>query len=360
MKKSRIIIPALGLIALGTAASITGTVAWFSMNTKVTVTGMTVHTEVSSNLQIAEDTLANGTRVADSNFTSKIDTSLTALLEPVSTVNGKNFFYTVNGKANGDAAADDYVAYNAAEIPTSGDASKEIEKFNAAYGTSGAVGYKDYVFELKAANTVAASKDIKITRLDMIYAGAKDASKAYRVAVLVEDLGEAGSNPANAGQSGTLKGIYAPDGGNNQTANYAVSAAGTAPTALASPYNTVSVIGSVPANKTNYYKVVLRLYLEGEDTTCTTATFLNLTSTWDLKIEIALDTASTTNTAVSALGKYTTYTTTADTKTYVCDGTNVFLADANGDPTGSAVTSAGLANATLESELEGAFGVSID
>ena len=42
MKKSKIIIPALGLIALGTAASITGTVAWFSMNTQVTATGMQV------------------------------------------------------------------------------------------------------------------------------------------------------------------------------------------------------------------------------------------------------------------------------------------------------------------------------
>ena len=48
MKKSKIIIPALGLIALGTAASITGTVAWFSMNNSVTATGMQVNVKSDS------------------------------------------------------------------------------------------------------------------------------------------------------------------------------------------------------------------------------------------------------------------------------------------------------------------------
>ena len=54
MKKTKIIIPALGMLLLSTAASVSGTVAWFSMNASVTVTGMTVTTKVSSNLQIAE------------------------------------------------------------------------------------------------------------------------------------------------------------------------------------------------------------------------------------------------------------------------------------------------------------------
>ena len=39
MKKTKIIVPALGLLLLSTAASVTGTVAWFSMNNTVTVSG---------------------------------------------------------------------------------------------------------------------------------------------------------------------------------------------------------------------------------------------------------------------------------------------------------------------------------
>lgn len=47
MKKTKVIIPALGLLLLSTAASITGTVAWFSANATVTATGMNV--QVKSN-----------------------------------------------------------------------------------------------------------------------------------------------------------------------------------------------------------------------------------------------------------------------------------------------------------------------
>ena len=42
MKKTKVIIPALGLLLLSTAASVTGTVAWFAANTTVTANGMTV------------------------------------------------------------------------------------------------------------------------------------------------------------------------------------------------------------------------------------------------------------------------------------------------------------------------------
>lgn len=47
MKKTKIIIPAMGLLLLSTATTITGTVAWFSANGTVSATGMNV--EVKSN-----------------------------------------------------------------------------------------------------------------------------------------------------------------------------------------------------------------------------------------------------------------------------------------------------------------------
>ena len=42
INKSKVIIPALALIALTTAASVTGTAAWFAANTTASVTGMTI------------------------------------------------------------------------------------------------------------------------------------------------------------------------------------------------------------------------------------------------------------------------------------------------------------------------------
>ena len=40
MKKTKILVPAMGMLLLSTAASITGTVAWFAANASVTATGM--------------------------------------------------------------------------------------------------------------------------------------------------------------------------------------------------------------------------------------------------------------------------------------------------------------------------------
>ena len=52
MKKTKIIVPALGMLLLSTAASVTGTVAWFSANSQVTATGMTVSAKSDSKLLV--------------------------------------------------------------------------------------------------------------------------------------------------------------------------------------------------------------------------------------------------------------------------------------------------------------------
>ena len=64
------------------------------MNREVTVTGMQVNTTVGSNLMIARTTTDATTALTDADFkTSDVDIP-SALLEPVSTINGVDFFYT--------------------------------------------------------------------------------------------------------------------------------------------------------------------------------------------------------------------------------------------------------------------------
>lgn len=55
MKKSKILAPALAILCLSTAASVTGTVAWFAANNTVSATGMLVQTDRPSSLAISED-----------------------------------------------------------------------------------------------------------------------------------------------------------------------------------------------------------------------------------------------------------------------------------------------------------------
>ena len=303
MKKTKIIIPAMGMLLLGTAASVTGTVAWFSMNASVNVTGMTVKTTVSDNLFIAGDTLASTAKKADADFgPGPLEQEVVGILEPVSTVNGTSFWYTKIANADGSKASGNYTEYTAANAT---DTTHYDSAFSEYYGVTkdaadaliedetGAKPYVDYVFQLKAVNSSGSATPLKLTALTLTYGSAVDGSKAFRTAIFVEDI--TSENPA--GGVGTLNMIYAPsNSAGNQSAGQAVSGASTR---AAVTYNTANqVLASVAQNSTAQYKVVVRLWIEGEDKACTNSTFAALTNSWALNLTCTLD--SETN-AVSSL-----------------------------------------------------------
>ncbi len=58
MKKTKVIIPALGILLLSTAASVTGTVAWFTTNNTVSASSMAVKAVVNGNLNIVKGSAA--------------------------------------------------------------------------------------------------------------------------------------------------------------------------------------------------------------------------------------------------------------------------------------------------------------
>ena len=79
MKKSKVIIPALGVLVLSTAASVTGTVAWFTANRTATITaGEFAVVNTNSNLEVV---LSNGIGVTpagdNKSVTTKTDYTLT-------------------------------------------------------------------------------------------------------------------------------------------------------------------------------------------------------------------------------------------------------------------------------------------
>ncbi len=79
MKKTRILVPALAILALGMAASVTGTVAWFSMNTQVQADGMRISSVTSKSLMISLN--------QDSGYTTAVTVDATkANILPVSPV----------------------------------------------------------------------------------------------------------------------------------------------------------------------------------------------------------------------------------------------------------------------------------
>ena len=83
MKKTKVIIPALGILLLSTAASVTGTVAWFTTNNSVSASTMTVHAVVSGNLFIKE---GNSATLDQINAVSASLTTTATSLSPVDVI----------------------------------------------------------------------------------------------------------------------------------------------------------------------------------------------------------------------------------------------------------------------------------
>ncbi len=272
------LLAAIAMVIVAAIALSGSTYAWFAQNNVVTATGMTVKTQVSDNLFIAADTVESTTVQPSTAFKTAYINSLEGLLEPVSTVNGTNFFYNAlsNAGATGDAKKDEYVTYD----------HTNTSAFDTNYGTNGAKGYVEYAFQLKAVNGSTGSKNIDITNLNITYGTTASAvTKAFRTAIFVENLGDGTTTPA--GGVGNLLSISRAEGSTYFTTDKAVSTNATL--AAVSTIDKNLLVGTVAANSTQYYKVVVRLWLEGEDSTCNNDTFAALTDSWAIDVVAKLE-----------------------------------------------------------------------
>jgi hypothetical protein len=323
------------------------------MSKEVQVTGMEVKTTVGSNLLISTTNL-------DADYTSQtLSQTRKALLEPTSTINGVTgtYYYTVNAKANGDAVVDAYDLYaedaaTAVKNATAGKPNYDSD-FNNAYklGASGvftadniamtdsvngaAYGYIDYTFYLKATSNGTAGaqtpQQLRMTKCDLDYNDvALDADgtvgkvdgpdRAWRVAIFASDITStnAGTGRVNTDVAGAVanqKGLLSISGAAYQTVTDSKNQAVTSETALGDVLNNGTsgvIIDSITtANASKYYKVTVRLWLEGEDTTCTSETYAALTNKYNLDLAFELtdgnnDTDAVTNITSSTWDPTTT------------------------------------------------------
>jgi hypothetical protein len=309
------------------------TYAWFTMNKEVQVSGLEMQTKVGSNLLICSDNL-------ESNYSSdRVVFGRKALLEPVSTVSGKtgSFFYTTDAKATGqkahDETADDvadefkYIPYNentALSGSVASDATagkyKYDKTFNEKYtiattdmGSTDAFktayGYVDYVFYLKATGE-AADQQLRMTQCDLNYTYPTsgdpavatepgDGDDAWRIAVFATDI-TANGGKGNTGTGGEAVGKIDPANVANENAktilqlstgeNWEENKAVASETSTgAVTYGTPAVLDNdIDAGVTKYYKVLVRVWLEGEDKSCNSATYAQLTNAWSLDLDFQL------------------------------------------------------------------------
>lgn len=285
MKLSRKLIPAFAMLLVSAIMLTTASYAWFSINNKVTAKGMTVKTTAADSVLIAESALSTTAQEDANKFTTDLTVEgLTGTLSPVSTIDGENFFF-IDGKnvdAAGNAKTDSYSAY-------------ALEAFKTAYSNTAAdaAGYVDYVFQVKATNASGETpKDLVVTAIDLT--GAEAGLPAFRVAVFAQKFDSAFTETA-----GELVTILKPAAGAYFDDGKAVNSINTI--GNVTKLGTAATLGSVAAHSTATYKVVVRLWLEGEDKKCTNDTFANLTGgSFTMNVTVQLGAAGTTVLGVPA------------------------------------------------------------
>ncbi|MCR4794887.1 MAG: hypothetical protein K5898_06930 [Ruminococcus sp.] len=287
------------------------------MNKEVSVTGMMMRTAVGSNLLISE------TNADAASYKNDLNQVRACTLEPSSTIDGINYYWTStsNVDAAGNAIAEDYTAYSEATDLAHSAAGKTAydTAFNTNYAftsptatyTGVAYGYVDYTFYLKAVNTEQTAQNLNLTKLNLLYNGAAPTAgsgdyavvdKAWRTALIVQDIttdfayGSTFTNNIAAPIAANTVSMFTIDGAANHTStDYAVGKAGDSdPTVMdlsygasKTAYNVAGTLDSIAAGAEKHYKVTVRVWLEGEDTTCTNQTYATLKNnyTLDLKFE---------------------------------------------------------------------------
>ena len=302
----RLITSAL-MLALSTSMLASSTYAWFTINKEVELTNINLQIVTSSNVLISE------TNQDDSTFSPKLTESKYALLEPTSTINGINYFYTLDGAADGHKyhgpdEDNPYSIYNENKNLTVEDTyankTKYDDKFNSAYGISTAnptsaaafktaYGYIDYTFYIKAVS-VAANQKLVINKCNLLYNEEPVTEKAWRVAILSQET-TSGTEPTSIGNLVTIIGINSAE---NQTAGKAVDSETTV--GAVSKYGAAATIDTLSANETKYYKIVVRCWVEGEDKTCTTEVFGTKTENYSLEFDFSIEDDATPITEISS------------------------------------------------------------
>lgn len=322
------LIPAAGMLALSASMLATSTYAWFTMTREVKVDGMVLKTTVSGNLLISDS------NQGDAYYGTQLSQARSAILEPVSSVQGvdSTFFYTLDASADGskrkDLATAPFTAYTVG-LGDATDKTKYANKFSEDYkvskenantlitGLDRAVGYVDYTFYLKALPD-ATNNEIRMTKCDLSYndAAITDTDdKAWRIAVFAESTSANTTSATPSDNASKSKGLYGISGA---TYFEGKAASATDATSAATINSAGCKIATGLTNATPaYYKVVVRLWLEGQDTSCKTDNYVDLNNQWKLDAAFELvPSGDTTPAAIDAIGTATKVTVTDDVPDY--------------------------------------------
>ncbi|MDY4819750.1 MAG: hypothetical protein SO206_05895 [Bacilli bacterium] len=187
MKKSKILVPAVALLALSTAAATTGTVAWFTTNTTVSASNITMSVSTAKDLRISENHVSADATSWQTKLTWNNNISSA---NPVAAVDGSVTSVTKTLGEQTDAAAVTSVGFikpnEGNTINADGTASTPITTgtdLSAKYENAVADGhYVAHDYSLRYTGTAGTTQ---VTFVITVGSGGNDEiNKAFRVGVL--------------------------------------------------------------------------------------------------------------------------------------------------------------------------------
>ena len=257
MKKSKILAPALAVLCLSVAASVTGTVAWFAANNVVTATGMTIKSNTPSSLVIGKTIAAEG-GIGTAVTISWADAAVP--LNPCSTYDGGadvengSLYYVTNGQ---DVSPATGLAYVSGETnPQTNEEYTELTAPTLSYGavTIASSFYKDYVAYIGSfgsAITISASGSLSVA---IDFGSTSDTTKATSVDFWVCNNATSGTTDLGLWK-GTLNAAGLTASSNHGDYD---------PTATTSSLELLGAAGIIPVGSgTTGLKVVMRMYFDG-------------------------------------------------------------------------------------------------
>ena len=282
MKKTKILVPALAVLALGMAASVTGTVAWFAANNVVNANGMKIQSTTPSSLAISK-AIVDGTGIGKATAIDFETAAETNILNPASHFHGveenatddttfnTGTLYTVTNGNDIDPATGLALRYNSANGlgadaknnntgAATGDNYRDLT-YGAA--TLQAKNYVDYTCYIASVGSAITIKNGGYLRAAVNFTGITQTTNAATVDFYVNasgtnqntsDLGtymgclNAVKRKANGGHAGAPLASYSPT----------ITGEGCEYVTLMNPN------GNIPINTGNVaVRVTMRVYIDG-------------------------------------------------------------------------------------------------
>lgn len=257
MKKSKIIVPALGMLLLSTAASITGTVAWFTANNKVNVGGMNIKAEAENGIVIAAEE-ATHTAASWSTEATALHTGAGLSFIPASTkIADNDWWHGISKKADNGQYEVTYEKYTVTDAALNTAASVGQGKTDIQVPADKNIYLLNHFYIQASAPTALTQQDLVVKSLTVTDSGNKALNKSIRV------LFKLGS---------TTK-IYCPLADGDFTAT---TYAGAASKAAAD--DRLLDEGTIPAYNaagTGALDLSVYCYFEGEDANCKSSNIEN-------------------------------------------------------------------------------------